>query len=89
MASPDHRDLCNLIWNESEPWETLFWMAESRKYFRPDDPPVSRGLSDWVLMGGDHILRGWDHLAFVIALIVRRKLMKPALVVSMDVPDTV
>jgi len=69
-TSPDHRDLCNLIWNESEPWETLFWMSESRKYFRPDDPPVARGLSDWVLMGGEHILRGWDHLAFVIALIV-------------------
>jgi hypothetical protein len=69
-TSPDHRDLCNLFWNENEPLETLFWMSESRKYFLPDDPPVARALSDWVLMGGEHILRGWDHLAFVIALIV-------------------
>jgi hypothetical protein len=28
------------------------------------------GLGGWVAMGFDHILGGWDHLAFVIALIV-------------------
>ncbi|MHC5212130.1 MAG: HupE/UreJ family protein [Planctomycetota bacterium] len=28
------------------------------------------GLGSWVRMGADHILGGWDHLAFVIALIV-------------------
>jgi hypothetical protein len=69
-TSPDHRDLCELTWNDDQPWETLFWMSASRKYFQPDNPPVGRGLSDWVRMGVDHILGGWDHLAFVIALIV-------------------
>jgi hypothetical protein len=28
------------------------------------------GLSGWVSMGVDHILTGWDHMAFVVALIV-------------------
>jgi hypothetical protein len=69
-TSPDHRDLCRLQWNDEPPVETLLWMSQSRAFYRPDEPPRPRPLWSWVSMGVDHILGGWDHLAFVIALIM-------------------
>ena len=36
----------------------------------PDPPPAGAGLRDFVRLGVEHILTGWDHLAFLLALLV-------------------
>jgi hypothetical protein len=69
-SAPDHRDACTLTWNGGEPVETLFWMGEFRRYYAPESPPVPTPLLGWVKMGMAHILGGWDHMAFLLALIV-------------------
>jgi len=69
-SAPDHSDLCQLVWNGGEPLETQFWMGEFRRYFAPESPPESRPMLGWVEMGIRHILTGWDHIAFVVALIL-------------------
>ena len=69
-ASPDHRDLCTLRWNDRPAVEALFWAGEPERFFAPDAPPEPVPLLGWVRMGIGHILSGWDHLAFLIGLLV-------------------
>ncbi len=69
-SAPDHSDLCQLVWNGGEPLETQFWMGQFRRYFAPESPPEARSMLGWVELGIRHILSGWDHIAFVAALIL-------------------
>jgi len=69
-GSPGHRDLCVLTWNGETMPEALFAEGAAYRYFAPASQPAPRPALDWVRLGVDHILGGWDHLAFVLALIV-------------------
>lgn len=70
QPSPDHRDLCELTWNDEPLPEVVFSRGAAYRYYAPASLPVLRPSFDWVTMGIEHILSGWDHLAFVLALIV-------------------
>ena len=69
QSSADHHDICDLTWNGAEVPEVVFSRGAQSRYYAPSSRP-SRPLLDWVVMGIEHILGGWDHLAFVLALIV-------------------
>jgi len=69
-VAPDHRDLCELHFNDEPPGEALFWSGETDRYFAPQTPPQPVPLLGWVRMGIGHILSGWDHLAFLVGLLV-------------------
>src|SRR5262245_66522781 len=45
-------------------------MGEFRRFYAPASPPAPTPLSGWIRMGVAHILGGWDHMAFLLALIV-------------------
>jgi hydrogenase/urease accessory protein HupE len=68
--SPDHRDVCELIWNDESLPEVIFTRSVKFRFYAPASLPVLRPWLVWVRMGVEHILSGWDHLAFVLALIV-------------------
>ncbi|HTE05875.1 MAG TPA: HupE/UreJ family protein, partial [Planctomycetota bacterium] len=69
-TAPDHSDLCTLVWNGGEPVETQFWLGEFRRFHAPEAPPVTRPMTGWVRLGIGHILSGWDHIAFVLVLVL-------------------
>jgi hydrogenase/urease accessory protein HupE len=69
QTSTDHRDICDLSWNGVEVPEVVFSHGSQLRYYAPSSRPTPP-LGDWVVMGVEHILGGWDHLAFVLALIV-------------------
>ncbi|HZL99915.1 MAG TPA: HupE/UreJ family protein, partial [Planctomycetota bacterium] len=69
-TSPDHRDICELTWNETVLPEVVFSAGARTRFYAPPSLPVARPSLDWIAMGCEHILGGWDHLAFVLALIV-------------------
>ena len=69
-GSPGHRDLCVLTWNGETLPEALFARGAEYRYYAPASQPVPRPALGWVRLGVEHILGGWDHLAFVLALIV-------------------
>ena len=68
-TSSGHRDVCDLSWNGAEVPEVVFSGGERIRYYAPSSRPA-RPLGEWVELGIEHILGGWDHLAFVLALIV-------------------
>jgi len=65
----EHRDICDLTWNGVEVPEVVFSPGSQIRYYAPSSRST-RPLLDWVVMGVEHILGGWDHRAFVLALIV-------------------
>ena len=69
-VSPDHKDLCELSFNDEPRVEALFWTGESDRFYQPTTAPRAVPLLDWVRMGIGHILSGWDHLAFLLGLLV-------------------
>ncbi len=76
-SSPNHSDLCELRFGDQPPVEARFWLGETLRFYAPPASPadapadaVRAPLSGWVRMGLDHILGGWDHLAFLAGLLV-------------------
>lgn len=68
--SPDHRDLCQLTWNDEALPEVLFTRGAQHRYYAPSSVPVLQSTGDWVLLGVDRLLSGWMQLAFLLALVV-------------------
>lgn len=68
--NPFHFDACTLRWGEAEPQSFLFgidgeaWWVESAGARRP------RVLSSFFRLGVEHIATGYDHLAFLLALLL-------------------
>lgn len=68
--NPLHRDAASLTWNDEEPAGFLF--AEGAELWR-FEPLAQRRFSvlrAYIGLGFDHIRSGWDHLAFLLALLV-------------------
>ncbi len=66
-TSPDHRDICEMTWN-GEPTVSNVFTAAAPTWGWP--PPPTPGLFQRSLkMGCEHIITGWDHIAFLMALL--------------------
>lgn len=66
-TSPDHVDLATLHW----PSGTRSSFGVTREYPRARSDPSGRGVfGAFLKLGFDHILSGWDHLAFVVVLLL-------------------
>lgn len=64
-TSPDHTDLCAVQWPDGG----VAHLALDRFNPRDQSDPTGRGvLGAYFKLGLDHLLEGWDHLAFVAAL---------------------
>lgn len=64
-TSPDHTDLCTVVWPDGG----LAHLALDQTGPRAQSDPTGRGvLGAYFRLGLDHLLEGWDHLAFVTAL---------------------
>jgi hypothetical protein len=69
-ANPWHKDLCSVAWNEAEPVPHAFAGAETRWRFEPAHVRRPGVLVLFLELGVDHILTGFDHQAFLLALLV-------------------
>ncbi|MCC6408183.1 MAG: HupE/UreJ family protein [Planctomycetes bacterium] len=69
-ANPLHRDTCTVIWNGGEEASWLFPEAGEVFRFVPDDRRRPGVFAAYVRLGVEHILTGFDHLAFVLALLL-------------------
>lgn len=78
-TSPDHRDFTRVVWNGAQPTGQVLdrlrpgarWplaVGEGILPRGPDSPPL--GTSHFLRIGVEHILGGWDHLAFLLALLL-------------------
>ncbi|MBI5433130.1 MAG: HupE/UreJ family protein [Planctomycetes bacterium] len=69
-SNPLHRDTCTVIWNGGEEASWLFPEAGEVFRFVPDDRRRPGVFAAYVRLGVEHILTGFDHLAFVLALLL-------------------
>lgn len=77
-SDPLHRDHAQIVWNGGEPRARVLWVEDPSWTFRPDAEP--RGvLASYVTLGVEHILTGYDHVAFVIALLVASRRLRSIL----------
>ncbi len=69
-ANPLHRDQCEIDWNAEEPATKLLWSEARTWVFRAHSSGRPSVVGEFVALGVRHILGGFDHLAFLIALVV-------------------
>ena len=69
-SSPLHRDQCEIVWNDAAPVSKLLWSEDPTWVFRAHSGERPGVLGEFVRLGVEHILRGFDHLAFLLALVV-------------------
>ncbi len=75
-TNPWHRDSCSVAWNdEGEVWHT-FRGGDTRWRFEPGHVRRPGVLATFVRLGVEHILGGYDHLAFLVALLVASRRLK-------------
>ena len=68
--SPIHRDIAGVVWNGEEEVRHVFTAGSPRWTFEPEAVRRPGVLGSFVRFGVEHILTGWDHLAFLLALLV-------------------
>ena len=76
---PYHKDFLELTWNDEEPWEHLFRSGEHDWHFQPSKTRRPGVLATFLRLGFDHILGGYDHLCFLIVLIVASRSLRALL----------
>lgn len=76
-SDPLHRDHAEIVWNGAAPVARLMWVEEPRWPFAPSTNAASGAgdgersvLASYVGLGVEHILTGYDHIAFVVALVI-------------------
>ena len=69
-SNPLHRDLCEIVWNGAEPATKLLWSESPAWVFRAGSPGGTRVVGAFTRLGFEHILAGFDHLAFLLVLVV-------------------
>ncbi|MBI5361757.1 MAG: HupE/UreJ family protein [Planctomycetes bacterium] len=80
-SDPFHRDHCAIVWNGAEPVSRLLWVEDPLWMFQPDAAPAGNVLGAYLHLGIEHILTGYDHIAFVLALILASRRVRSLLVV--------
>lgn len=68
--NPLHRDAASLVWFDEPAAGFLFGEGADTWTFEPAARRRFTVLRSYVLLGFDHIRGGWDHLAFLLGLIV-------------------
>lgn len=77
-ADPLHRDHAQIEWNGRAPDARVLWVEDPAWNFEPSAAP--RGVFvAFVSLGIEHILTGYDHIAFVIALVVGSRRLRSIL----------
>jgi hypothetical protein len=75
-TSPGHIDVVSVVWESGA--QRIFTLTESDPRERSD--PAGRGaLAAFLELGVHHILSGWDHLAFVLVLVLGAKKLRALL----------
>ena len=67
---PYHRDIVHLTWNDDGPADHLFRHGQHLWRFRPEHVRRPGVLTTFLHLGAEHILGGYDHLCFLVVLIV-------------------
>jgi hydrogenase/urease accessory protein HupE len=80
-SDPWHRDHAEIVWNGSAPVARLLWVEDPQWIFAPNGRTSGGALGAYVLLGVEHILTGYDHIAFVLVLIVASRRMRSLLIV--------
>ncbi|MBK7875998.1 MAG: HupE/UreJ family protein [Planctomycetes bacterium] len=80
-SDPWHRDHAEIAWNGAAPVAKLLWVEEPQWIFRPESAPSGGVVGAYVHLGVEHILLGYDHVAFVLALVVASRRVRALLVV--------
>ena len=75
-TNPWHRDLCTVSWNGEGDVRHLFEGDDIRWRFEPAAVRRPGVLATFVRLGIEHILAGFDHLAFLVALLVASRRIK-------------
>ena len=74
--NPLHRDAATLVWNEEEPASFLFGEGRERWDFEPAARRRPGVLAAYARLGVEHILTGYDHIAFLLALLVASRRLR-------------
>jgi hypothetical protein len=69
-TSPAHFDDCTLVWNAGEPERAILSAARTTWHVRSSGAGSGGTLRLYLRLGVEHILGGYDHIAFVLALLV-------------------
>ena len=69
-ANPLHRDQCEIDWNAEPPATKLLWSEAPVWNFRASSTERPSVVAEFLALGVQHILTGYDHLAFLLALLV-------------------
>jgi hypothetical protein len=69
-VAPSHLHFVSVRMPGGESRERVLTYAEPELKLAAGSPPIARSLGHFVKLGIEHILSGWDHLAFVLALIL-------------------
>ncbi len=77
-SNPWHRDQAQVTWNGEAPRSRLLWMEDPTWIVRPGRGDGSASLA-FVGMGFQHILSGYDHIAFLVALVVSARRLRSLL----------
>ena len=74
--NPLHRDVATVRWNDDEPAVFLFGEGLDTWRFESADARRPGVLAAYFRLGVEHILSGYDHLAFLLALIVAARRLR-------------
>jgi hypothetical protein len=68
--NPQHRDAASIEWNGEPPVGFLFTEGRDEWFFEPLAQRRRSVFADYLAMGAEHIATGYDHLAFLLGLLV-------------------
>jgi hydrogenase/urease accessory protein HupE len=74
--NPQHRDVASIEWNGEPPVGFLFAEGRDEWLFEPLAQRRRSVFADYLAMGAEHIATGYDHLAFLLALIVAARRLR-------------
>ncbi|MGH8458764.1 MAG: HupE/UreJ family protein [Nevskiales bacterium] len=69
-VAPSHLHFVSVRLPDGEQRERVLTYAEPALVLDIGTPPATRSLGHYLRLGIEHILSGWDHLAFVLALVL-------------------
>lgn len=75
-TSPNHIDFCTVSWSEEL---TATFVLEARRPRGRTDPEGKGAFGVFLRRGWEHILGGWDHLCFLIALVLSSRRLRALL----------
>ncbi|MCC7013877.1 MAG: HupE/UreJ family protein [Planctomycetes bacterium] len=74
--NPFHRDSATVLWNDDPPATFLFAEGVDLWEFAPASVRRGSVFIDFTKLGIEHILTGYDHIAFLLALIVAARRLR-------------